>query len=506
MKMKNLKYWLLAVPIAAAMLVSCEADIIETGNKVDQNGYEAVNENNVYLRDAKTFSTSAIAEFFAGQTEKTTSVQAGLQQAAATTVSGTVSIDEAWLETYNAQNDTSYELLPTDRVTIAEGGAFTIAAGSLNASPVGITLNAPAEIDATGTFYALPLAVNVSTGASTSEADSHVVYLVRDQRVLGDCIKLDAEGNRLPQSIVMFDAGRNPLNALTFELENGKMLWDIVVLFASNLEWNSDEGRPYLSHNPELQWAYDNRESVIVPLQKRGIKVFLSILNGNGSIAGVAQLSELGVKTFAAEVARFVYANDIDGILLDNEYEGNPNLDFPYLAPESAFNCARLYHELKTLMPDKLMMSYEYSLTAVGGMQNAYKAQTGVDVSEYIDIICADYGGRGYPPAGSGLTVADATGFSIELSPERGSNSFSTATGQSILSGGYGYWMAFNLEAQYYFNTDKVSSGRGQLVSRLTHNAGIEALYGSDYKDPEVFYNRMDLTPRPISTLATDYK
>lgn len=504
MKMKKIKYLLLALPIAAAMMVSCEEGTIETGNKIDEGIYETIKDNKAFLRDTKTFKNSAIAEFYIDQTEYTTSVQAGLQKTSATSVSGSVSIDEAWLATYNEKNGTKYELLPADRVTIADEGAFTIAAGSLNSSPVAVTVTAPAEIDESGTFYALPLAIDV-TGVSVSATDSHVVYLVRDQRALSNCIKLDAQGNRLPQSIVMFDGGRNPLNALAFELENGKLLWDIVVPFSSNLEWNQDEGRPYLAQNPELQWAYDNYETVIAPLQKRGMKVILSILNGNGSIAGVAQLSELGAKTFAAEVARFVYAKNLDGVFLDNEYEATPILTYPYLAPKSAFACARLYHELKKAMPDKLMMTYEYSLTAVSGLQSAYKPTTGIDVSEYIDIVCSDYGVTGTPPSGSGLTKKDCTNFAIELTPSINRNgNLDVNKANSTINGGYGYWMAFNLYPPAYF-TPSDYPNRGQLTVRMPKNSGIKTMYGSDYKDPEVFYNKMDLTPYPISELA-DFK
>ena len=506
MKTKKIKYLLLAAPVAAAMLVSCEDAAIEAGNKIDESIYEAIDGNNAFLRDVKTSKTAAVAEFYGDATSYTTSVQAGIQKVAGTTVSGTVSIDEAWLEVYNERNNTKYDLLPADRVTIAGDGAFTVEAGSLYSSQVTVTFTAPATIDESNKTYALPLAINV-TGASgvSAEGDNHVVYLVRDMRSLPDCIKLDENGNRLPQAIVMYDGGHNPLSALTFELENGKLLWDIVIPFSSNLEWSQDEGRPYLAHNPELQWAYDNREKVIEPLQQRGIKVILSILNGNGSIAGVAQLSELGAKTFAAEVARFVYANNLDGVFLDDEYEDPPITTYPYLEAKSYRACARLYHELKKAMPDKLMCSYEYSYTHSNSMQNNYSDV--VDVSEYIDIVIADYGGKGGPTGR--LAIGQCTGLSMELNPNiyRGGN-FDTDASDTILNNGYGYWMAFNPHPPYYYSAGTAAAGypnRGQLDARMPKDAGIKAIYGVNLKDPEFFYNRMDFTPYPMSEIA-NYK
>jgi hypothetical protein len=511
-----MKYLLLLAPIVAAMAVSCD-ETIDVG-LFDESAYDAVGVNQVYLRDVKTSSTSAVAEFYLEETSSAVSVQANLKKASPTAVSGTVSIDADWLEVYNKQNGTKYDLLPQARVTIADAGAFTIAAGSLHSPEISVSLAAPAAVDASNTTYALPLVISLSGSASdvaVGEADNHVVYLVRDQRSLPDCIKLDAQGNRLPQSIVMYDGGHNPLSALTFELENGKLLWDIVVPFSSNLEWDQAACRPYLAHNPELQWAFDNREQVIEPLQRRGIKVILSILNGNGSIAGVAQLSELGAKTFAAEVARFVYANDLDGVFLDDEYAASPLPVYPYLASgRSAFNCARLYHELKKLMPDKLMCSYEYSSTATYGMQNAYSSVA--DVSKYIDIVIADYGGLGNPIGD--IQKNQCTGVSIELNPNinRGGN-LSTAVGERIM-GGYGYWMAFNPHPPHYYNviTDGMGfttgtasagySGRGQLDARMPDNGGIMAMYGANLKQPTVFYNKMDITPYRFPQDISQYK
>lgn len=504
MKTKKLKYLLFAVPIMAVMAVSCE-DPIEVG-LFDESAYDAVGVNRIFLRDVKTASTSALAEFYMEETSCAVSVQAYLRNASTTVVSGSVSVDAEWLEVYNLKNGTRYDILPLDQVTIADEGAFTIDAGSLHSGVISISVAAPAVEDESGTIYALPLAVSLSGSSDVSVAqdDYHVVYLVRDQRSLPDCIKLDDQGNRLPQAIVMYDSGHNPLSALTFELENGKLLWDIVVPFSSNLEWDQGACRPYLAHNPELQWAYDNREQIIEPLQRRGIKVILSILNGNGSIAGVAQLSELGVKTFAAEVARFVYTNNLDGVFLDNEYEAAPQPIYPYLASGKSYaNCARLYHELKKLMPDKLMCSYEYSYTGTSGMQSAYSSVA--DVSEYIDIVIADYGSVGGQYGQ--IRKNQCTGLSIELNPgiNRGGNL--TATVGNNIKNGYGYWMAFNPHPPHYYNTISDGKGfvsgsnadgysnRGQLDSRMPNEGGIKALYGANLKRPTVFYNRMDITP-----------
>jgi hypothetical protein len=275
----------------------------------------------------------------------------------------------------------------------------------------------------------------------------------------------------------------------------------MVGLFASNINWDGDLGKGYLFHNAEIQWAFSNREQVLEPLQKRGIKIILCILDGNGSQAGVAQLSELGVKDFAAEVARFVYANNVDGVFLDREYTGNPDTSYPYLSARSAYNCARLYHELKTLMPDKLMIAYEYSHTATSGLESAYysAAEGRPHVSEYIDISCADYGGMGQQ--NGGLTRANGTGLSLELTPQinRGGN-LTTAVGKRIKEEGWGYWFGFDPSPQYYFY-GSADFSTYSVIARLKQG-GLVELYGSELKDPTHFYSKMSTRRRPMSEIG----
>lgn len=228
------------------------------------------------------------------------------------------------------------------------------------------------------------------------------------------------------------------------------------------------------------------------------MKVILCILDGNGSKAGVAQLSELGVKDFAAEVARFVRANDIDGVMLDREYTGEPDLSYPYLSNRNPYNAARLYHELKTLMPDKLMLSYEFHETHTVSMENAYysEAEGRPHVSEYIDISCADYGGRSDEIGG--LTKADGAGVSLELnaSVNRGGN-LTTSVGERLINDGWGYWIGFNPYPPHYF------TGSHPVITDRLQRGGIKAMYGSELKAPQFFYKKMSTVRSPYSEIGS---
>ena len=94
------------------------------------------------------------------------------------------------------------------------------------------------------------------------------------------------KGDDLPKGFLFFEVNdANPLNALTFELEDGRLLWDVVCLFSGNINHHPDRNAPFLKLNPQTQYWMDNNEVFLQPLRKRGIKVLMCVL-GNQSRPG----------------------------------------------------------------------------------------------------------------------------------------------------------------------------------------------------------------------------
>ena len=59
--------------------------------------------------------------------------------------------------------------------------------------------------------------------------ESHCFYVVKDMTSMPTCYK----GDDLPKGFLFFEVNDvNPLNALTFELEDGRLLWDVVCLLS----------------------------------------------------------------------------------------------------------------------------------------------------------------------------------------------------------------------------------------------------------------------------------
>lgn len=459
----------------AAGSVGCTDNSIEVGKAIDETPYGTIGESNGFILDASTGLSTGVADIYADGFG--TTLKFGVTKAAAGDITATATVDEAYLAAYNAANETDYALYPAANVTFGANGTFTIKGGATASTTVPMTVTKADGLDAAKT-YAIPVALNVAGDAVKVKPQAgHCLYVVRDMTSLAGADK----GAGITKGMVMWDGGVNPLNTLAWELEDGRLLFDMLVLFSSNINYNTVEGRPYLTHNQEILWAYSNRETVLVPLQKRGVKVILSIL-GNHDMAGVAQLSESAAKDFAAEVAAFVYTNELDGVFLDDEYSQSPDLSNPCFVSRSSGAVARLFHELKKAMPDKLTLTYEYSTTTTYSMQSAYS--TIADVGEYVDIAVSDYPTAPARPIGT-LGIDGCTRIAMDVAAGRGSN-LTVPIAEDMLAQKYGWYMVFGL------GPDNFTTAYNRI------SPGIETLYGSKLKVPSVKYDRMTATPSAI--------
>lgn len=463
----NCKYFKLVLWTVAAsfLFAACDSNI-ELGNEIDESAYGTIFENNSWLRDAGTSRNSNVAELY-GETYQT-SLKVGVTQAPASAITATVAFDAAYLEIYNAEHGTSYELYPAENVMITGDGVVTIPAGAYESAEVGVTIAAAASLDADKT-YLVPISIVSATGTEIKDDATHCVYLVKDRRSLGNCFK----GDDLPRGILILQVGdTNPLNALSFELENGKLLWDAVVLFASNINYHATEKRPYLNLTSKVQFLLANRETYVEPLRKRGIKVLLGIL-GNRDAAGLAQLSEAGARDFAQEVANVCNTYGLDGVFLDDEYASEPDLNNPAFTEHGQQAAARMCYESKRAMPDKLVGCYQY------GPMPGVPSVDGVDADEYLDIMVPDYGSGCAGPIGN-MSYKKCAAVSIEFNLGHGSLGLGIPY---IEKYGCGWFMGFASDPSHFTNDF------GVLYK------GCEQLYGVSLKAPTTFYKKDDPTP-----------
>ena len=457
---------------SSTFFTSCD-DALEVGNKIDESAYEGIYQNNAFLRDGKSNQVSKIVELY--NDTYTTPVKMGLSKTPSTATSASVQIDSEYLTAYNEEHNTDFELYPTNLVSFANDGVLTMNTET-KSGEVEMTIKAGTDLEADKT-YVLPLMISNASSDIKIKDDKakHCIYLVKDMRGTSDCFK----GEDKVKGYLFFEVNdTNPLNAFSFELENGKLLWDVVVLFAANINYDSEAGRPRIQCNPNVQFLLDNNETYLQPLRKRGIKVLLGLL-GNHDMSGLAQLSKQGAKDFAREVAQYCKAFNLDGVNYDNEYSKNPDLNNPALAPESEEAAARLCYETKQAMPDKLVTVYD--LSYMYGVESV----DGVDVKEWIDIVVPDYGRRAYPKGN--LTYKECAGAAMEFN--RGSGTDLTEDeAHNLINKGWGWFMGFAADPKRYDGM----WGRGTF-DRL--RGGCPVLYGSNLKNPTIFYKKNDPTP-----------
>jgi hypothetical protein len=481
------RYFKLAVAALACVstLSGCNDDI-RVGKPFDETPYATLGENNAFLRDTGSGRNINIVELYGVYQ---TSLTVGLTRAAAGNVTANVRIDPNWLTAYNTANGTGYKLYPTSSVTLTDGGAVTIAAGKAESAPMAMTITRISNLEPAQ--YAIPVVLTVSSGDVTlRESVNHCLYVIRDT---GAYTANDTDkGEGLPKGFVFFN-NHNPLNALSFELENGKLLWDVVCLFSGNINYDTEAGRPHLTLNAEMSFALDNRDAVVKPLQNRGTKVVLGIL-GNHDQTGVAQLSDSAARDFAAEVAATVYAYGLDGVCLDDEYSTAPDLNNPALAQRSAGAAARLCYELKRAMPDKLVTVYEWGMMYVDRFPETVDEMT---VDQYVDISVADYGALSTTTGNFGKALG--SGASMEFSMwQKDANLHLIANVDNLVSpsnpDGYTWFMGFAPVPEHY--TEDVES-EGRMVNGVFPRLykGVEAIYGSRLKPPTVFYKNFDTKP-----------
>lgn len=488
--MNHIKSGLLTAMFAAvgAMLFASCSDEIVIGNRDTSEEFGGVYENNVYLRDGQTGQASAVVEL-SGK-DYVTPIKVGWSKAGGLTVPVKMHVDADYLAVYNQQHATDFSLYPLELVSFENEGVLTPDA-SKNQAELKMTIRAWEEMEDDKT-YAIPVTVAANTVRSADgngmnvDNIGHCVYLVKG---MGGLINEVNKGEGLPKGFLFFEVNEvNPLNALGFRLENGKLLWDVVVLFAANINKDPDTGMPRVTCNDNVQFLLDNNEEFLQPLRKHGIKVLLGLL-GNHDETGLAQLSDMGAKYFAAEVASYCERYNLDGVNYDDEYSKLPDLSNPALAPSGYDRAARLCYETRLAMPDKLVTVFSYGHMGHTGFPTEIE---GKPIREWVDIVVPNYGGRA--DAHGSLTNKECAYFAMELA-SGGGGDFTKDKAEGLLNGGYGWFMGFAPNPKNY----------QKVFSRL-RQGGAETLYGSELLEPTIYYRKRDANPYPYDPNDSYFK
>lgn len=451
--------------LTAGLFTSCDEELEFVA---DESTYLSATQINGMLLDATTNKNNSIVEL--RRNEQSTNIVFRLSKQPKAGVDVTIDVDESYIATYNFIHNTNFEMFPAENVAITNNGACVLAPDDTATPGLKVTLTAFDGMEEDKTYIVPLTATSPTEGVVFSEMSKHMVLLVQDYRHKANHNK----GEDAVKTVIYFEVNTtNPLNALEFKTANGKYFFDDVVLFAANINWDAKKQRVYVSNNDNVQFLLDHNDEYLQPLRKAGMKVIISIL-GNHDQAGVAQLSDMGAKEFAREIAAYCCGYNLDGVAFDDEYSDDPVLSNPWLTEHSVEAGSRLMYECKKAMPEKIV-----SLYSLGSLHSQnLKIIDGIEPGQYCDYSVADYNRAEKP--GIGMTLKQCAGMSIELFRDRGDASTNTA--RSKKNAGYGYYMFFSPTPPKYISDEYERD-------QLTHCENVcLGLYDEELIRPSYYY------------------
>lgn len=171
-----------------------------------------------------------------------------------------------------------------------------------------------------------------------------------------------------------------------FILKNSKKpIFDIVVLFAANMNYDAKKGKRYLFFNDKLQPILKDPDKYIKPLKDRGIKVVVDILPNHQGVGYYNFQNYEEAVEFARECKQFADKYGFDGYDIDEEYADYHKLK---QKPEKGNKSILWFmRAMKEVMPDKLLTLYDYGHSLYGGITD----EQGKEAKDYLDYSWANY-------------------------------------------------------------------------------------------------------------------
>lgn len=243
-----------------------------------------------------------------------------------------------------------------------------------------------------------------------------------------------AYGDKTPKMFVYVETNDvNPVNALDYYLSDGSQFFDVVELFAANINVDGN-GDPCIYFNDKLAPVMADTTTYIRPLQNAGIKVLLTLLP-NWQNMGLCTMTDEQASMLAEIAAYVVNEYGLDGIGLDDEYEGTN-----YTTVSGSYGNFISY--LRTYLgSDKLITSFAYG--------HIGSSQIGSTAGGYLDYAYTNftYTSLNTTPDISGVTTARWAPMSINLSYSYGTTarSYMKSNATTLANGGYAGVMFFNL-------------------------------------------------------------
>ncbi|MCR8559144.1 hypothetical protein KXD93_15915 [Mucilaginibacter sp. BJC16-A38] len=245
----------------------------------------------------------------------------------------------------------------------------------------------------------------------------------------------DAIGVSGPKAVCYVEVNNYDIRDVgKYKLSTGQQLFDIAIIFAANINYNTTTHTAVLYYNTQTQAVLTGHTTYIQSLQAKGVKVLLSIL-GNHQGAGICNFpTQAAATAFAQLLSNAVTTYGLDGIDFDDEYAdygtngtGQPNSSsFVYLVTA-----------LRSLMPTKIISFYDYGPAA------SHLSFNGVTVGSKVNYSWNAIYGTYSVPNVPGLAKSNLGPAAIDIQSTSASTAASLAT--QTVNNAYGIYLCYNL-------------------------------------------------------------
>lgn len=203
---------------------------------------------------------------------------------------------------------------------------------------------------------------------------------------------------------------------------------DHVVLFASNIRGTKTTVELY--HNNNQSHILANVNTLVRPLQDKGIKVLLGLLGDHTGI-GFANLTSAQIDSFAQQLADCVTTYGLDGVDFDDEYAEYGKISGTPSPSGTIFS--QLIVRLRELMPNKLITAFYF------GAAKSFNQ----DALDALDYMWPDFSFN--QPAPAGFPVSKWARMSIQYTLNIPADTYIQACASTYPSTGAGAIMMFNV-------------------------------------------------------------
>lgn len=311
-------------------------------------------------------------------------------------VTVTVSPDLSLVDTYNDANQTNLQPFPAVNVSIGNGGALTVAAGTTVSDQLEVTFSADGLTPDT---YLLPLVLQSDAGT----AEGQVLYYGITVREFDENMFQQGDNSwEIPLNTewtTVFYVNTSEVQAQyadyvalekeekdSFKTTTQTSLGNIIVLRIAQVDYDAASQRVLFAPTSDLFYTLEHSDKYIAPMKDKGRKICVCI-EGAGKGVGFCNMTDAQITDFVSQVKAFVDTYDLDGINLWDRGAGYGKEGMPAMNTTSYPKLIKAMRE--TLGKDRLLTVVDYEEPTEYFWDT--EATGGIAVGDYIDYAWHGY-------------------------------------------------------------------------------------------------------------------